>query len=76
MYYAIEYAYGGDVLNHGNCADVVHCFTSKAARARFVAHGPVQTTAAGYREAVRADHSYVRWAKREAAKGREWPIAL
>jgi hypothetical protein len=39
-YYAIEYAYGSDVLNNGQRADRVMHFDSKEERNTWVAEGP------------------------------------
>ena len=49
MFYAIEYAYGSTVSNEGNRADKVYQFTRRALRDAWVAAGPPDISASGYR---------------------------
>ena len=60
MFYAIEYAYGSAVVNNGNRADKIYEFTAKRLRDAWVAAGPPNVTASGYRAAARARDPLVR----------------
>jgi hypothetical protein len=60
MFYAIEYAYGSTVVNNGNRADKVYEFTAKRLRDAWVADGPPDITASGYRDKASARHPLVR----------------
>lgn len=60
MFYAIEYAYGSHVVNNGNRPDRVYEFTARRLRDAWVAAGPPDVTASGYRSAVTARHPQVR----------------
>ena len=70
MVYAIVYAYGHDVENHGNRADSVHRFPNVAQRTRFL-H---EQEAGGFQaDAIKQSHPKVRKALRAAAQGGDWP---
>lgn len=73
-FYAIEYAYGSQVINRGGRPDLVHRFTSKWDRDRFVLAGNFQGP--GERRRLRADRPAYRQAQAKAAAGLEWPIAV
>ncbi len=60
MFYAIEYAYGSTVVNNGARADKVYEFTARRLRDAWVAAGPADITASGYREKASARHPLVR----------------
>lgn len=75
-FYAIEYAYGRTVVNNGNRPDRVHQFATIAERDRWIADGPPDVTASGYREEAGARHPLVRKAQRAAELGLEWPQAV
>jgi len=53
-WYAIEYAYGPQVINNGNRADTVREFATKAERDKWVKQGSPQR-GPGWRQAIRAD---------------------
>lgn len=56
MFYAIEYAYGSNVINKGGRADKVYKFERKAARDKFVSDGN-QYVGAGERKAIKPSES-------------------
>ena len=58
-FYAIEYAYGSDVVNHGARADRLHAFPSRPARDAWVARGS-PAIGPGERKAVLSTHKAVR----------------
>jgi hypothetical protein len=60
MFYAIEHAYGGNVVNNGQRADRVLRFTSRRLRDAWVAAGPPEMSAPGYRDTIGARHPKVR----------------
>ena len=60
MFYAIEYAYGAQVINNGQRADRVLEFTARRLRDAWVAAGHNDSTASGYREVLRARDTRVR----------------
>ena len=60
MFYAIEYAYGSTVVNNGHRADKVYEFTARARRDTWVAAGPADISASGYRAAAAARNPLVR----------------
>ena len=64
---AIEYAYGSNVVNQGDRANLVHAFPTKGERDTWVNNGPPDINAPGYRAAattkyiaLRSRHSAVR----------------
>lgn len=79
MFYAIEYAYGSTVVNNGNRADSdrpirqlswkVYEFTRRALRDAWVAAGPPDTSASGYRATATARTPLVRKALTGAYDG-------
>jgi sulfur carrier protein ThiS len=60
MFYAIEHAYGGNVVNNGQRADRILEFSSRKLRDAWVADGPVYIAAPGYRSKAGARDSIVR----------------
>jgi sulfur carrier protein ThiS len=60
MFYAIEHAYGGNVVNNGQRADRILEFSSRKLRDAWVADGPVYIDAPGYRSKAGARDSIVR----------------
>lgn len=70
MVYAIVYAYGRDVENHGNRADQIHRFRTQAERTRFLDE---QESGGLQADAIRQAHPKVRKALRSAAQGYDWP---
>ena len=60
MFYAIEYAYGAQVINNGQRADRVLEFTARRLRDAWVAAGHADSTASGFREVLRARDKRVR----------------
>jgi hypothetical protein len=77
-YYAIEYAYGQDTINHGNRPNLIHRFESEAERDQFCEAGPDYTTESGYAEPLPSTDPRVRRAIR-ASQDRwgpaSWPIS-
>ena len=53
-WYAIEYAYGPQVINNGNRADTVREFSTKTERDEWVKQGNPQR-GPGWRQSIRAD---------------------
>ncbi len=71
MFYAVVYAYGRDVVNHGNRPDQVYRFDTIAARQQFIRE------TSGDVDPIAASHPLARKALRYAAQlGAEWPIAV
>lgn len=64
-WYAIEYAYGPEVINDGLRADIVREFATRAERDAWVRQGSPQR-GPGWRQAVRADG----WQARQYRKGK------
>ena len=60
MFYAIEYAYGAQVVNGGQRADRIMEFTARRLRDAWVAAGHTDSTASGYREVLHARDKRVR----------------
>lgn len=60
MFYAIEYAYGRNMINNGNRADRVMEFSAKQLRDVWVAAGSSDVNSAGARDALKARDSRVR----------------
>jgi hypothetical protein len=60
MFYAIEHAYGGSVVNNGQRADRVLEFSSRKLRDAWVADGPANMDASGYRSKATARNPAVR----------------
>ena len=56
MFYALECAYGAHTVNDGHRADKPYSFTRRELRDAWVAAGPADTTAPGYREKLSARH--------------------
>jgi hypothetical protein len=63
MFYAIEHAYGGSVVNNGQRADRVLEFTSRRLRDVWVSAGPPEMSTPGYRDTISARHPKVRKAE-------------
>lgn len=76
VFYAIAYAYGRSVINHGTRPDHVYQFATVAERDRWIADGPPDITASGDREAATSRHPLVRKALRAAELGLDWPQAV
>lgn len=70
MVYVIVYAYGRDVVNHGNRADQVHRFKSQAERVIFLNGCELDGVQA---DAIGQAHPKVRKALRYAKQGADWP---
>lgn len=60
MFYAIEYAYGRNIVNNGNRGDRVLEFTSKRLRDVWVSAGTFNVNASGARDVLAARDSRVR----------------
>jgi hypothetical protein len=60
MFYAIEHAYGGNVVNNGQRADRILEFSSRKLRDAWVANGPANIDAPGYRSKATARNPAVR----------------
>lgn len=69
MFYAVKYAYGSTVVNHGNRPNTVYSFRTRTERDEFVEHGDTDyIDQSGYREEISADHTYVRWWRSHAKR--------
>jgi hypothetical protein len=60
MFYAIEHTYGGNTANNGQRADRVLEFSSRKLRDAWVADGPANIDAPGYRSTATARNPAVR----------------
>jgi hypothetical protein len=60
MFYAIEHAYGGNIINNATRADRVLEFSSRKLRDAWVAYGPANIDAPGYRSTATARNPAVR----------------
>lgn len=70
-FYAIQYAYGRNVVNHGNRPDYIYRFATQAERQRFLAEQ------AGESYPIAATDPLVRKAIRYATQiGDNWPMAV
>ena len=75
MWYAIEYAYGATVNNNGTRADKVYEFSRRALRDAWVADGPPDVSASGYRATATARTGLVRKADyRYDGDGEAWQV--
>lgn len=73
QYYAIEYAYGRNVVNNGNRADHIYQFSTEGERVAFID----QTERAGTdADPIKATHPLVKRALRYIEQGSDWPVAV
>jgi hypothetical protein len=72
-FYAIEYAYGRDVVNNGNRADHIYVFQTEGGRVAFIDRCERTGTDA---DPLNATHPLVKRALRYVAQGAEWPVAV
>lgn len=73
QFYAIEYAYGRNVVNNGNRADHIHLFATEGERVRFLDDCEREGTDA---DALKATHRLVKRALRYVEQGADWPVAV
>jgi hypothetical protein len=71
MYYAIEYAYGSNVVNNGARADKVEAFTTRQERDEWVNQGSAYV-GSGERRAIPASSKAVKSYKENDKHLREW----
>ncbi len=75
MFYAIEYAYGRNIVNNGNRGDRVLEFSAKRLRDMWVEAGSPDMNSSGYREILTARDSRVRGVEGlENGEGEGWII--